>query len=103
MTAKATRIHPDGTITCLTADAAKIVRVLCLNSPKWKRWRRIWIRILELAKEGDQELLRELLGFPVDLPNLKLCRAPRNARPAGVSNCFFARRERGDLPGIFLG
>jgi hypothetical protein len=102
LTSDAVRIYPDGTIAGLTPNAAKIVAVLCLNSPLWKRWRRTWIRIVELAAERDQDLLRELLGFPKELPNLKACRARANIRPEGIQESFCARRERGELPELYL-
>lgn len=102
LTPETLRLYPDGTLTGLTDEAETIIRVLCLNSPKWKRWRRMWMRIIELAAEYDEELLRGLLGFPEDLPNLKLSRAPRNTRPEGIDDSFFARRERGELPDIYL-
>lgn len=102
LTADSMRVLPDGTIVGRTRDAVKIIRVLCLNSPRWKQWRRTWIRIVELATERYPEFLKTLLGFPNDLPNLKLCRAPRNTRPEGIADSFFARRERGELPDIFF-
>lgn len=102
LTSETTRVYPDGSIAGLTPDANVIIRVLCLNSPRWIRWRRMWIRILELAAEKDEHLLRELLGFPADLPNLRLLRAPQNSRPRGVDDSYFARRKRGDLPELFL-
>jgi hypothetical protein len=102
LVSKSTRFYPDGTMVALMPDAAKIIRVLCLNSPRWKRWRRTWLRIIELAAEHDRDLLREILGFPMDLPNLMLFRAPQNTRPGGIADSFFARRERGELPEIFL-
>lgn len=97
-TSDTVRVYPDGAIAGLTAEAAKIIRVLCLNSPAWKHWRRMWMRIVELAAQSDQELLRELLGFPEDLPDLRACRPPHNTRPEGVDESYFARRERGELP-----
>lgn len=103
LTAETTRVYPDGSLVGLTAEAETIIRFLCLNSPSCKRWRRTWIRIVELAAENDEKLLRKLLGFPDDLPNLKLSRAPRNTRPEGVRDSFFARRERGELPELNLG
>ncbi|MGH7137987.1 MAG: HNH endonuclease signature motif containing protein [Pirellulales bacterium] len=103
LTAEAARVYPDGTMVALSDEADEIVRYLCLNSPVWKRWRRMWIRIVELALErGADDLIQDLLGFPKDLPNLRLCRAPRNARPAGIEESYFARRERGELPEIFV-
>lgn len=102
MLQSALRIYPDGTILGMTDETEALIRALCLNSPIWKRCRRMWIRIVELAAEFDPELLVELLGFPDDLPNLKNCRAPRNARSEGIEDSFYARRQRGELPEIFL-
>lgn len=102
LTSNSVRVYPDGTVVGLTLDATKIIRVLCLNSARWKRWRRTWIRIIELAADHDRDLLRMLLGFPDDLPNLNQCRAPRNERSDGIAQSCFARRERGELPGLFL-
>lgn len=102
LTAETVRIYPDGTMAGLTANAERIIRVLCLNSLAWTRWRRTWIRIVELAAVHDPELLRELLGYPSDLPNLETCRAPRNTHPEGVQDSFFARRTRGELPETYL-
>lgn len=102
LTASNVRIYPDGTMVGLTAEAERIVRVLCLNSSAWTRWRRTWIRIVELAESHDAELFRQLLGYPVDLPNLAACRAPENTRPEGFAASAFARRERGELPETYL-
>lgn len=102
LTASTMRVYPDGTIIGQTGDAVRIIPILCLNSPRWKRWRRTWIRIVELAADRDEKLLKTLLGFPDDMPNLKLCRAPRNARADGIATSFFALRERGELPDLFL-
>ena len=74
----------------------------CLNSPAMTRWRRTWLRIIELAEAGDLELFRELMGYPRDLPNLASCRVPENIRPEGIDDCYFARRERGELPPAYL-
>ena len=96
------RVYPDGTLAGLTSDADKVIRLLCLNSPKQIRWRRTWIRIIELAEESDPDLLRELMGYPADLPNLRRSRAPENTRPDGIDDSCFARRERGELPDVYL-
>lgn len=96
------RVYPDGTLAGLTSDADKVIRLLCLNSPKQTRWRRTWIRIIELAEESDPDLFRELMGYPADLPNLRRSRSPENTRPDGISDSCFARRERGELPEFYL-
>ncbi len=102
LTREAVRIHPDGAIAGLTPEAARIIRVLCLNSPAWKRWRRMWMRIVELAAESDEDLLRELLGYPKDLPDLRALHPPYNTRPEGIEQSYFARRERGELPDWYV-
>jgi hypothetical protein len=44
-------------------------------------------------------LLRRLLGYPDDLPDLAALRPPEsNARPDGIVQSHFARRQRGVLP-----
>ncbi len=102
LTSETVRVYPDGSIAGLTDEAEKIIRVLCLNSATWRRWRRTWIRIVELAAEYDPRLLRELLGLPEELPDLEACRAPENTRPDGVQESFLARRERGELPELWV-
>lgn len=102
LTAETIRVYPDGTVSGLTDDARRIIRTLCLNSPAWLRWRRIWIRIVQLAAESDEVLLGELLGFPSDLPNLNTCRTPENTHPAGVEQSYFARRELHPLPSVYF-
>lgn len=97
LTAQSVRVYPDGTLAGITADAERIIRVLCLNSAEYKRWRRIWIRIIELAEADDPELLQELMGYPQDLPDLRTCRVPENSRPTGVDESHFQQRERGEL------
>jgi hypothetical protein len=102
LTIEQVRIYPDGTLVGLTDDADRIIRLLCLNSPAMTRWRRSWIRIIELVEERDPELFRELMGYPDDLPNLRRCRVPENTRPEGIKDSCFARRERGELPDVYL-
>jgi hypothetical protein len=58
----------------------------------------MWMRIAALAEERDAELFGRLVGFPDDLPDLGRLRPPRNTRPAGVDESWFARRRRGNRP-----
>lgn len=78
------------------------MRLLCLNSPAQVPWRRTWIRIIEFAKERDPQLFRDVMGYPDDMPNLRRFRAPENTRPEGVVDSYFARRERGELPDVYV-
>jgi hypothetical protein len=91
-------VNSDGTIVGLTDDAKRLIDVLCLNSDDYRRWRLIWIRNVELAMQYDREQYVRLMGFPQDLPDLSILRPPGgNARPEGISEGCFARRERGEL------
>ncbi len=96
------RVYPDGTLKGLSADAERVIRVLCLNSPKLKQWRRMWIRIIELAEEYDAEHYRQVMGYPDDLPDLSACSVPTNAKGEGVEHSAYARRQRGELPETYL-
>lgn len=102
LTAECVRVYADGTILPLTADAERIIRVLCLNSSKLKQWRRLWVRIVELAEQHDDEQYRQLMGYPDDLPDLSACAVPSNAKKDGIAQSCFARRERGELPETYL-
>jgi hypothetical protein len=66
-TAETVRIYPDGAMIGTTSGAERLIRVLCLNSPQMIRWRRIWIRIVDLALEHDTDHYRQVMGHPDDL------------------------------------
>jgi hypothetical protein len=95
------RVYPDGTLVGLTDNAEKVIRVLCLNSPALIRWRRTWIRIIQLVEVHEPELFRDLMRYPDDLPDLKRCRVTENTRPKGIEGSYFARRMRGELPDVY--
>lgn len=98
LTARQIIVQEDGTIQPLSADAGRLISVLDLNSEDYRRWRQMWIRIIQLAAQYDQQLYRELMGFPDDLPDLARLRPPRgNTRREGLKQSNFERRERGEL------
>jgi hypothetical protein len=91
-------VEEDGAIVGLTDDAARMIRLLDLDSEDLRRWRQTWIRILELTQQVDLPLYEHLMGFPDDLPNLSRLRPPEgNSRPSGLKASYFARREHGEL------
>ena len=54
------------------------------------------------VEQHSPELYRELMGYPVDLPDLSSLRPPAgNSRPEGIAQSHAARRERGELPDIY--
>jgi hypothetical protein len=89
-------------IICLTDVGNKIVKKLRLNSPKATRFRR-WILEFQRAISEDPDgktarLLKRLMSYPDDLPDLAKLRPPQNSKPEGISKSHFARRERNELP-----
>jgi hypothetical protein len=59
------------------------------------------MRALEALRRADPILYREYMGFPADLPDLRIKRVPANTKPDGAANCYFALRERGELPATY--
>lgn len=91
LTTETVRVYPDGAVMGMTSDAERVIRVLCSSSPQMIRWRRTWIRIVDLAREYDADHYRQLMGYPDDLPDLSRYAAPENTRPQGIQKSWFAR------------
>ena len=99
LTAEHVRVKANGTIEGLTREARKTIRVLALDSESCNRWRRLWLRNMELAAEHSRDQYVQLMGFPDDLPDLSRLRPPvGNSRPEGIEQSYFAQRQRGELP-----
>ena len=60
------------------------------------------MRIVQLAEQYDPETYRELMMYPMDLPDLANCSAPTNIRKESVDQSYFARRQRGELADTYL-
>jgi hypothetical protein len=96
------RVQPDGALESHSDDAETLILDLDLNSPEMVSWRLLWMRIVELAQENDADLHRRLMGFPVDLPDLRRLRPPKgNSRPEGVARSYHAQSARGELANIY--
>jgi len=96
-------VQADGAIQPLTEEGALLIAVLRLDSPRRTLFRQRWLQLLGyLQGRSDEEsaaLLRGVLSFPEDIPNLAVLRPPGgNTRPAGVRASHLALRERGLLP-----
>ena len=95
-------IEADGRVVAKNEGGQRLRDVLRLNSSVNVEYRSRMIRILEaLLRSGEIDLYQELMGFPSELPDLRLKRVPKNDRPEGVASCYFALRERGELPRIY--
>ena len=95
------RILPDGRIKALNDDGEKLRQVLKLDSEKNVPDRYRWMRALETLRSANLGLYQEFMGFPDDLPDLRKKHVPDNTKPKGAENCYFALRERGELPGTY--
>ena len=82
----------------MTDEAERMIRKLHLNAENRREYRKRWIDILQLAREVDPRMYRELMGFPADLPDLSQLEPWENTRPEGVTGSYYAQRARGDLP-----
>ena len=95
------RVMADGRIEALNDDGHKLRQVLRLDSESNVRWRSRCMRILKALMTNDPDLYQELMGFPDDLPDLRKKLVPGNTKPEGAANCYFALRERGELPAMY--
>lgn len=92
------KVDLDGRIASDSVETRRLIHQLDLNSPKLQSWRVMWMRIVDLARERDSMLYRELNGFPHDLPDLSLLKPPSNTNHDGIEICWHAKRVRGQLP-----
>ncbi len=95
------RVEEDGRITVIGRPGNILIKVLRLNHPWLVEQRRNQIKILATLARANQELFNQLMGYPLDLCDLRKLRNPGNRRPDGLQNCHFARRERGELPAVY--
>lgn len=97
------RVVRDGTVKALNDDGEALIQCLRLNNKPNIRQRWLLIENLTTLEHANPGLFREYMRFPDDLPDLRSPkrRVPNNTRPDGVENCYFALRERGDLPTIY--
>lgn len=96
------KVYPTGRIEGLNAGAKAIIAKLGLDSPKFRNWRMIWLRNIDLAKEHDIDHYRRLLSFPDDLPDLVKLTPATNTKPSGVNQSYHAMRSRGELADYYI-
>jgi hypothetical protein len=99
--AECLRILPDGRIEALNDSGSKLVRALRLANESNVRYRALWIETLQALSIANPAIYRKHMSFPENLPDLRKKRAPNNTKPDGVKNCYFALRERGELPDMY--
>ena len=92
------RVESDGHVVALNNMGEKLRRTLLLDSPRNVQYRSRLLRTLAHLEVAEPNLFNEWLGFPTILPDLRTKRAPMNTKPSGAANCYFALRERNELP-----
>ena len=92
------KINDDGFIEAINGTGESLIKKLKLNNPSNLKYRFRWIRVLKALIEQDPNLFRETMAFPDELPDLRNKSAPKNCKPDGIERCWFALRERGELP-----
>ena len=95
------RVMEDGLIQALNPQGKKLELFLRLNRVSKVNHRLRWMRALESLRRTEPILYREYMGFPEDLPDLRTKRVPVNTKADGAVNCYFALRERGELPATY--
>ena len=93
-------VGEDGTITAKNPRGKRMIRLFLLDSTERTRYRAKLIRLVrKLRNVADR---RAWIGFPEDLPDLRLQRPPDgNDRPEGLEQCYFVQREQGVLPDTY--
>jgi hypothetical protein len=92
-------LQSDGELLTRTVSARRIVNGLRLNRLELCRYRRMWSNVIAMAFQANPQLHQQLMGYPVELPNLALLRPPGgNTKPEGIEQSYLCQRERGELP-----
>ena len=95
------RVGEDGQIESLNVAGESLIKKLRLNNQETIGYRLRWMRVLRELMVTNTDLYHEFMAFPDDLPDLRTKRVPLNPKPEGVGNCYFALRERGELPATY--
>lgn len=95
-------VMADGTVSATEAEGQRLIAQLRLNSPEMVHFRRLWLEIVAMAQRGNPLLYRQLMGFPDDLPDLRVLKPPKgNDRPAGIEQSYHVQREHGHLHDVY--
>lgn len=94
-------VSKSGKIKALNKKGQRLVDELALDNESLTEFRRLIIGTLLGLLRHDWARFVDWMGFPVNLPNLTRHKPPRNNRAKGVSESWFARRARGELPEVY--
>jgi hypothetical protein len=96
--AECLRFHDDGSVEPIAADAAtaeRLIEVLELDHPELIEYRRSKIGAIKSHSIHNGQLYLQEMGLPTNLPDLAIDPPPRNSRPAGVGQSWFALKCAG--------
>lgn len=94
-------VNENGEVQPLNDAGRSLVEKLRLNNRANLLYRSRWMRTLAALRLNDPALYREWMSFPQNLPDLRNKRPPANSHPDSVHDCWFALRERGNLPATY--
>jgi hypothetical protein len=99
-------MHSDGAVEGLTSAGRKLCDICHLNRPLLVQFRHSLLELIKLLvhRQGldEERILQRLLGYPDDMPNLRVKRPPGgNSRPEGISASCYERRKRAELPQVY--
>ncbi len=95
------RVNRDGTIEALDSTGELLIDLLRLDDADNTRFRKLLLNTLASLEKHDQDSFIEWMKYPEDLPDLSRPRKKPpegNSQPEGVTESWFAKRERGELP-----
>lgn len=100
------RVREDGAVEGLTPAGQRMVEILNMNHAGRLEFRSRLLKTFRVIQQAEAavppDLLRQWLGYPDDLQDLALFRPPGgNARPDGIQESHFRRRQRGELPDLY--
>lgn len=96
------RVSEDGKISALNEHGQRLIGVFRLDAHEFAQYRSKIIQLIQTyTRLKNHHELKSWLGFPDELPDLRKKKPPQNTRPEGAKNCFYAQRERGELPDFY--
>jgi hypothetical protein len=95
-------VASDGTIQGNTGDGQKLIRLIRLDRDELNDFRRRILRLVRAAHRYPRSVwareVRAFISYPADMPDLRTRRAPVNGNPDSAQHCYYASRERNELP-----
>lgn len=100
------RVLSNGSLKGKTKAGKDLIGAVNLNRSELVRFRQEVLEFAQLASDNPETEIaiqyRARMTFPDNLPDLASLRPPGgNSRPEGLQSCYFAQRQRGELPASY--